>query len=819
MARARKQVGGGKGTGLAGSAAPQMSPRPAGIRADECFLAARIDDLEFATTDDIEPLESVIEQDRALASLELGLSIRRSNYHVYLSGPTGTGKRSQLKALLARIAPTRKTPGDRVYVHNFADENAPCAIALTPGQGVRLRKDIDALLAHLLEELPKAFHAPDHQDKLQRALHRAHQANTEALRVLTRSAAELGFDVRTNGEGEIAVRPVFDGHALDPDDVVNLPDESRLEIDRRRVSLDPTFRDFFLANRKADLATREALKRAQNELGESVARKPFRDLKRRYRSGGASLRTFLDLLYADVVGRLERFMPDEESSGDDGRTQDPFVAFRVNVIVDNSGLKGAPVIFDNQPNFYRMFGKIERRVEQGIYFTDHTMIRGGSMQQANGGFLVVHAADLLTAPGVWDALKSSIRNGEVPIVDLGETAGLLPTSGLKPEPIPLDVKLVLIGTHGLFHMLYEADEDFRKMFHIRADFDQEIRRTSESVHSYVRFIATAARNNGCRPIDRGGVSAVIEEGSRLVGSQRKLTLRFNEISSVLVEANFHAERDGDELIGAAHVARALADRNVRSGLLADKMHQDMLDGMVLLEASGSRVGVINGMAVLQSADHEFGRPFRITARCFAGQAGIVNIEHEAQLSGEIHDKGVQITAGFLGENFASRRPLALTATVTFEQSYGLIDGDSASSTWLYAILSHLADVPISQGIGVTGSVNQIGEIQPVGGLNEKIEGFFRFCQAKGLDGSQGVLIPDRNIANLMLSAEVREAIEADQFHVWPVGSIADGIAILTGVVAGALQPDGTFPEGSLMRRVADRLDELRAYADTGGSRS
>ncbi|MCO4762571.1 MAG: AAA family ATPase, partial [Myxococcales bacterium] len=591
--------------------------------------------------------------------------------------------------------------------------------------------------------------------------------------------------------------------------VLALPDEQRTAIDAARENLEPLFTDFVQANRTIERDTQQLLEKFTEELAAEVARKPFSRLKRRYRGGGDKLKAFFKALQEDFVSHLERFLPDdEEDERGEGRGPDPFRAFRVKVVVDNSKTKGAPVIFETHPTFYRMFGRIERRVEQGIYFTDHTMIRGGALMQANGGYLVCHAADLFQLPGVWENLKSTVRNREAAIEDLGETAGLLPTSGLKPEPIPIHLKLILIGSNTLYHLAYRTDDDFRKIFQIKADFDDEIRRSPESIDKYVRFIATAAKNNGCRALNRPAVAEVIEHGSRLVDSQRKLTLRFNDISNVLVEANYHAEQEGVEIIESAHIRKAIEERQIRSSLIADKMHEDMLDDQLLIASEGDAVGVINGLAVLSVGEHDFGRPFRVTARCFAGDEGIVNIEREVNMSGEIHDKGVQILAGFLGHRFANRRALALTATVTFEQSYGSVDGDSASSTWLYAILSALANVPLDQGIGVTGSVNQLGEIQPVGGVNHKIEGFFRFCQARKLDSKQGIIIPWQNVQHLMLSREVREAIGKGEFHIWPVRSIDEGMALLTQTESGVADSDGNYPKGTVMHAVAQRLHEL-----------
>ncbi len=840
---------------------------PPGLSADKCTVQFDLDALAFETTADLEPLASVIEQERAMQSLELGLSVTRPNYHVYVAGPSGTGKRSLLRVMLEKLAPTRKTPSDWVYVHNFDDDDAPVAISLKAGEARELKKAVDKLLERLQKEVPAAFHSPEHQLRLQHAVSQSQTLQTDAFVALSRKAEQVGFVVRASKDGELETLPVVNGKSLKDKDVMALPEEERKAIDQRREKLEPLFTEFVQTNRKIEQQTQDKIEQSQAELAERVCKPLFGEVRDRFKSGGKKLAAYLDDLYDHVSHHLSHFLPDSSSDGDhnDDRGEshkDPFLCFAVNVFVDNgrsqasvpparhdgrradadkadagdkesaepepktkdgkeakdgkTRLGGAPVVFETHPTYYRLFGRIERRVEQGIYFTDHTMVRNGSLARANGGFLVCHAVDLVQSPGVWENLKVTLRNGELSIEDLGETAGLLPTSGLKPEPIPLNVKIILIGSNSLYHLLYRNDDDFRKIFRVKADFDHEIRKSPEAVEKYVRFVATAAKNNGCRPVDKAGVAAILEHGARIVDSQRKLTLRFNRISILLIEADWFAGKARSKIITRKHVEKAIDQRTQSSSLIADKMHEDLLDDQWLIEAEGGAVGVINGLAVLSVGEHEFGRPFRITARAFTGTAGIVNIEREVSMSGEIHDKGVQILSGFLGDRFARRQPLCLTATVTFEQSYGEVDGDSASSTWLYAILSAIAEVPIDQGIGVTGSVNQLGQIQPIGGVNEKIEGFYRFCKAKGLNGRQGVLIPWQNVQHLVLSRDVREAIAKGKFAVWPISTVEQGLEILTGVQAGTLLPDGSYPPGSLMARVAERLDELRKSVEAAG---
>jgi lon-related putative ATP-dependent protease len=797
-------------------------PLPTSLPASACTVHHDLSGIAFESTSDLEVLEAVIEQDRAVRSLELGLTVSRPNYHVYVAGPSGTGKRSQLRSMLKRVAPPRKTPSDWVYLHNFANTDAPIAVSLKAGDGKLFKKAMEIMLHELQRQMPAAYHSRDHQSRLQHTLALGNQHSTDAFVQLSRQAEMIGFVVRANKEDELITMPIVDGKSLNDKEVVALPEEERKKLDKKRERLEPLFTEFVQSNREVEMGTQAEIDKLQRKLAERVAKPLFREVRDAFRSAGKKLTQFLDALYDDVLENTERFLPDEgkpEEAQQPQQAPDTYIAFRVNLVVDHSETEGAPVVFESHPTYYRMFGKIERRVEQGIYFTDHMMIRAGSFAKANGGFLICHAADLFQFVGVWENLKVTLRNGEIAIEDMGETAGILPTSGLKPEPIPLSLKLVLIGGNSLYHALYRADDDFRKIFQIKADFDHEIRATSDSVRNYVRFIATAAQNNGCRPVERDAVIAVLEHGARLVDSQKKLTMRFNQVSNLLVEADWFANRGRAKHISRKHVERAIAQRAMASSLIADKMHEDLLDGQWLMESTGAEVGVINGLAVLTVGEHQFGRPFRVTARAFAGMEGIVNIEREVAMSGEIHDKGVQILSGFLGDRFAQKRPLCLTTTVTFEQNYGEVDGDSASSTWLYAILSAVSQVPIAQGIGVTGSVNQLGQVQPIGGVNEKIEGFYRFCASSKLTGRQGVLIPWQNVQHLVLHKDVRDAIAKKKFHVWPIRTIEEGMEILTGVQAGERQKDGTFPPGTVMRAVADRLDVLRAHAGERQSRT
>ncbi|MFQ6111703.1 MAG: Lon protease family protein, partial [Nitrospinota bacterium] len=485
-----------------------------------------------------------------------------------------------------------------------------------------------------------------------------------------------------------------------------------------------------------------------------------------------------------------------------------FSIYRVNVIVDNSDLSSPPVIHETNPNYNNLFGRIEKRPLFGTFITDFNMIRAGSMIRANGGFLIVNALDVLLNPGVWPALKRSIRNQEVRIEELAEQYGFAWTGGIKPEPVPTNVKVIMVGSPHIYHLLYALDEDFRKVFKVKVDFDHNMERSPENIEAYASFIAYRCREEGLLPFDREAVARVLQHGVRLAGDKKKLTSRFSEVVDTIREASFWARKEGSPVVRAQDVQKAIDEKDFRSNLLEEKIQELIGEGTLMVDLEGAVVGQVNGLSVYNVGDFTFGKPSRITARTFMGEEGVINIERESKLSGRIHDKGVLILSGYLGGKYARNRPLPLSASICFEQSYEGVEGDSASTAELYALISCLSDLPVKQGIAVTGSVNQRGEIQPIGGVNEKIEGFFDVCNARGLTGDQGVIIPHQNVKNLMLKQKIIDAVAQGRFHIYPIHNIDEGLKILTGVEAGELLPDGTYPPESVHGRADARLNEL-----------
>ena len=777
------------------------------LKEGDLYRPAALAGLEFETTEDLDVLSGVIEQERAVRALELGLSIDKRNYNVYVAGASGTGKTTMVKTLLSKVAPKRPTPPDWVCVNNFKDPTAPRPIHMKAGTANDFKRRLAEIITHLREQVPKVFHSKEHQEKVQGILNSSLDRENDCFVSLSQEAKEVGFTIKSTKTGIVTI-PMVQEKIISNKDYAHLTESERRQIEESRKKLDPHISEFLQKTRDIEVETHRKIQEIQRELGEEVAGKHFETLRRAYKQNEEIVK-FINQVFDDVLENLPKFLPDE-SDPDQAREalKRPLKEYEVNVLVDNSDVKGAPVIFETRPTFSNLFGKIERRVENGIYFTDFTFIRSGSLLKANGGFLIVNVLDLFAQPGVWDHLKSCLRNKEVAIEDPGFLSPFLPTTGLKPEPIPTRPKLILHGSAWAYYVLYRVDEDFRKIFQVLADFDDEIDVTKRTLREYAQFVATTCKNDSLLPVDREGIGAIIEEGARLAESKDRLTLKFNDIANLVIEANHHARRTkGVKVVSRTHIERAISERENRSSLVADKILREIVEGRTMIDVKGAVIGQINGLAVYSLSDYRFAKPSRITANTFAGKAGIINIERESKLSGRIHDKGIYIINGYLGLVYAQHAALSLNITVCFEQNYGGVDGDSASSTELYAILSSLSGLGIKQGIAVTGSVNQKGEIQPIGGVNEKIEGFFEVCERFGLDGTQGCVIPHQNVQNLMLRGRVRDAVKDGKFHIWPVKTIDEGVEILTGYEAGAQEADGSFPDGTVHGLVAKRLQQ------------
>ncbi len=766
---------------------------PSGLAPDE--LRPRIDpsDLGFRTTDELEPLLEFVGQDRALKALDLGLSLRQRGYNIFVCGASGTGRNQSVRQLLAERAKSEPTPGDWVYVHHFEEPDSPVAFRLPCGHGSRLRKELEQIVERMRTELPKLLKAEDFSAERGRLSESYGRRSEELYQELVGHAQTLNMAVHRTPKGVVVFVPLKDGRAMEAPDFEKLTDRERAGIEQRQEELGEHVAQIMV--RQQDLM--QELRGSVEAIVRSFALRILSPLIARAKVNFPQepLAAWFDSVRDHMLNHLDCF---QEAQADDKpenamlEKSDPWVAYRVNVVTDNSAMTGAPVVVEVSPSHKNLFGTIEREVNLfGRVSTDFTRIKPGSLLRANGGYLVIDLEDALTEPMVWKQLKRTLQSGLL-LTEAYDPFALFTAAALKPQPIPVDTKVVAIGSHDLYYQLLSLDDDFSDLFKIRADFGDEAPRDAAGQNAYARFVAKTVRSEGLLAFDAGAVAELIRFGSREAGHSRKMSIEFGRIADLVREAHYWAKRAGARLVEAGHVEQALEQRIYRSGRIADKIREMIIDGALRVALTGTRVGQINGLPLIDLGDQRFGWPSRLTASVGVGQDGLVNIERECEMSGEIHNKGVLILEGYLRNRYARAHPLAISASLVFEQSYGWIEGDSASAAELLCLLSALADLPLRQDIAVTGSVNQHGEIQVVGGINEKIEGFFDVCSVKGLTETQGVCIPLTNVPNLNLRRDVIEAVAKGQFHIWAIDTIDEGLELLTGVAAGDLDKEGTF---------------------------
>ena len=772
---------------------------------------------QFECTRDLAPLREFIGQERARRAMEFGLSMVNAGYNIYVAGLTGTGKTSMVKSYIERVIKEKKARGetfaldDWCYLYNFKEPDCPRIVSLSQGKGKVFRDQINDLLTKMKEELGRAFSSEEYKKERQKTVDEAQSEQQKTFEEIADEARHQGFSLQITPMGPIPI-PMVGDKPMEEQEYLALDEKARKQIDDKLNELRKKIRDAIEIASGVQRKTAERLEKADRAIADFAVTRLFGSLFDEY-SAWPKIVQYLNELKSYVPDNLELFKATEEpvhplfgvpvSQVMGGRS--PFAPFQVNVFVDNSESKGPPVITELNPVFGNVFGKIERRFLFGGYVSDHTMLKAGAISLANGGYLLLSARDVIMNVGVWQTLKRVIKNKEVRIEDPFEQFGLIAPQGMRPEPMPLKVKIVIIGDAQLYQLLAMYDEDFWEIFKVKADFDFEIEKTEKNIVDYAAFISGCCEECETRHFDPSGVAKVIEHSSRLVSDQERLSSRFAQIKEWVEEAEYWASKEGAKYISASHVQKAVDERYFRHNLIDERIRDMITRGIIMIDVEGGEVGQVNGLSVYSLGDITFGKPSRITAKTFLGRGGVINIERESQLSGPIHNKGVMILSGYLGWKYAQDKPLSLSASLCFEQSYEGVEGDSASSTELYAIISSLSEVPIRQNIAVTGSVNQKGEIQPIGGVNQKIEGFFRVCLAKGLTGDQGVLIPHQNLRNLMLREEVVDAVRDGKFHIYAVKTIDEGIEVLTGVSAGERQKDGTYPEGTINYSVDNHL--------------
>ncbi len=771
------------------------------------------DQVDCPTTETAEPTEEIIGQDRATKALRFGLEIPEDGFNIYVSGLPGTGRHTAVKKFLDELAKTKPMADDWIYVNNFENQYEPLAIRLPAGMGTRFRADMAAFIEGVRRALPRAFESEDYATKRQEALKKIGKEREEIIAQVNESAGKQGFMLQMSPTGLVII-PVIDGKPLTEEEYTALPLEKQEEINKKREALDTDIRGGFRRMRDLDQKGMETVNTLNNEIALYAIGDLLAGLKEKYGKNEEVL-AYIDAVRKDILENLGTFMGmDQQQQQVPPQFQQwvqkdlAFRKYEVNVIVDNAAQTGAPVVFEENPSYQNLLGKAEREVQFGMVTTDFTMIRAGSLHKANGGYLVIPVLDLFRYPFAWEGLKTALKTEKLAIEEPGERAGFIVVRGLRPRPVPLNVKVILIGAPEINQVLHQGDPEYPELFKVRADFDIVMDRSDTTAKKYASYICSLCRRFNLRHLDRTAVAKVVEFGSRLADDQKKLSTRFAAIADLIREANFYAMQENAALITGAHIMRAIEEKIYRSSLIEEKIQEYIARDIFLVDTVGEKVGQVNGLSVMGTGDFAFGRPSRVTASIGVGKEGVIDIERQAKLSGPSHTKGVLILSGYLMNRFAKEKPLTLTARLVFEQSYGGIDGDSASSTELYAILSALSGLPLKQSLAVTGSVNQNGEVQAIGGVNEKLEGFYEVCRIKGFTGEQGAVIPSSNVQNLMLKEEMVEAGKNGNFRIYPVSSISEGIEVLTGVPAGEPGPDGTYPEGTVFHLVDRKLKEI-----------
>ena len=765
--------------------------------------------LPFETTDELYPLDAVFGQERAVRAIEFALGMAGAGYNLYASGPDGIGKSTIVESFLRRRAEQLPAPRDWVYVQNFEDPDRPEGIELPSGEAREFATAVQRTVERAGQELHQAFESDSYIRQRQELGQGPEQQRGQILEQLREQAQTMGFALQMTPQGIVSA-PIIGEQPATEEVFQALPKEEQEAIQGRGRELEQLVQETLLQMRGVERGAIEELQRLDDRVAQFAVEHLFEPLFERW-GENPEVRHFLDNVCRDIQSERDRFRAAPQQAmmlpGTSPQQQQEALLrrYEVNALICNDAGAGAPVITERHPSYYNLLGRVEYQGQFGTAVTDHTMIKPGSLALAHGGFLVIRVRDLLQNPASYDGLKRALSSGELSIENLSESLGLVPTTGLRPEPMPLDVKIVLVGDAAIYAALYRLDPDFRELFRVKADFDMDFERTGTNVLGLAALVRAQCERNGMRCFERAAVARLVEHSSRAVEDQRRLSANMAQLVDLVRQSDYWAGQRGASVVVEADVDRALEEREYRSALVRDRMQQLIDEGTIFIDTDGAEVGQINALSVYDLGDISFGRPSRITCVTAPGRGTIVNIERETNMSGRTHNKGFLILRGFLSSRFGQRRSVALHASLTFEQLYGDIDGDSASSTELYALLSSLSGMPIKQSIAVTGSMNQRGDVQPIGGATAKIEGFYEVCRARGLVGTQGVMIPESNIENVTLRPEVAQAIEDDQFNVWAVETIEQGIEILTGVPAGERDAEGQYPEGTVFRAVEDRL--------------
>lgn len=766
--------------------------------------------LPFESTADIPPLEGIIGQERGVKALEFGLKVNKHGYNIFIAGVPGTGRSSYTSSLVNNIATKGDRPLDWCYLYNFANPDQPRAVSFPAGQAAEFQKNIQELLNKVISEIPLALEADEHQKAKTVLFQKLQIKQNEVQAYVSNISKELGFALKSAEKGLVTIPLNKEGKPMDEEEFQNLYSEKKEIIDENSKKLNMLLLEELKKLREFERNIEQEIEKLENKIILSSIAPFFQELLKKY-SVYSVVVEHLENIKKDLLKNAKEFKDKEHSSGmelyflKENHTKNILQKYRVNVLIDNGKTQGAPVINEVNPTYYNLLGRVEYGSHLGVLSTDFTKIKAGSLHQANGGYLILKCRDILSSPLCWDGLKRALKTGEIQIESIGHQLGAITTSSLKPEPIPLHIKVIVIGSLYEYQLLYHYDEDFRKLFKIMVDFDVEMQRSEEHIYKLARFISDHCEKEELRHFSKEAVGQIVEYSSRLADSQDKLSTRFNEMVEIIYEADTWAGLEQSTLVTEEYVKKAIREKVYRSNKYEKKLQEMMQEGQLLVELDNVVVGQVNGLAVLDTGCYTFGKPNKITVNTFLGRKGLINIEREVKMSGALHDKGVLILSGYLGEKFGQKCPVSFSASICFEQLYSGVDGDSASSAELYALFSSLAELPIEQGIAVTGSVNQKGFIQPIGGVNQKIEGFYQVCKAKGLTGKQGVIIPYQNVVNLMLDEEVVTAVKEGIFHIYAVKTLEEGIEILTGVSAGSIDKQGNYQADTVFGRIQRKL--------------
>ncbi|PTV98105.1 lon-related putative ATP-dependent protease [Halanaerobium saccharolyticum] len=744
----------------------------------------KAEELDFETTEELSAIdEEIIGQNRAADSLDFGMRVNKSGYNIFMAGESGTGKSTYAENMAEEKSAKMEQPKDILYVFNFSEPEKPRVMRVPAGMGNDLKTDMEKIVEELQEEIPRAFEGEEYEAERKEILNEYQPKSNKVMQEFEDSARERGFMLQNTSQGLVPVPIDEDGEPISREDFQEMDDEKKDEIRNKSQKIQNEISQIMREIRSIKEEAQDELAALEKKIGISVVQPIICHLQDKYEDC-EEIVNYLEEVQEDIVDNIDRFRSNDEDQqnpflamqqDDDGSF---FIRYQINIFVNNSKTEGAPVIYEKNPTYYNLFGKIEGKSQFGTITTNFTMIRSGSLHRANGGFLIVHAKDLLTNPFCWDTLKRALINQEITVENIGEQYRSVPIITLKPEAVELDLKIIMIGSPYIYYLLYNYDDEFSELFKIKADFDIEMERNKKNIAKFADFISSVINRDELKEFSAEAVAAMIDFSSRLTGDREKLSTKFNEIIEILVEADVWSDSFGEEIVSASSVKKAIDEKERRSNLLEEKIQEQIDRDHLLLDVSGSEIGQINGLSVYQAGNYSFGRPARITARSYLGKEGVINIEREAKMSGRIHSKGVMILTGYLGGKYAQDSPLSLTASIAFEQSYGGVDGDSATCAEVVALLSSLAGIPVRQDIAITGSMNQKGVVQPIGGVNEKIEGFFKVCQTKGLTGEQGVIIPQRNLDNLMLNQEVVEAVDQGKFNLYSIDDIDQALEIM-----------------------------------------